>query len=89
MSKKTQKLPPKRMATPREVSVACALADADKALAVLFTMLQKVAPQGAVVADEVRANVRRAQKDFRGLVEELIRCRSRPIGLPNNQESVK
>lgn len=64
---------------PPEVSVASALADADKALAVLFTMLQKAAPQGAVVADEVRANVRRAQKDFRVLVQELIRLRSRPI----------
>ena len=62
---------------PLEVSIACALNDADKALAVLFTMLQKAAPAGAEVADEVRANVRRAQKDFGVLVRELIRRRTK------------
>jgi hypothetical protein len=59
---------------PPEVSISCALSDADKALAVLFTMLQKAAPQGAMVADEVRANVKRAQKDLKALVAR--RCTS-------------
>lgn len=77
-----KKLPPKRMQVPLEVSVASALNDADKALAVLFTMLKKAAPAGAEVADEIRANVRRAQKDFRVLAQELIRSRSRPIAPP-------
>jgi hypothetical protein len=57
-----------------EVSIACALNDADKALAVLFTMLQKAAPQGAMVADEVRGSVKRAQKDLKALVAK--RCTS-------------
>jgi hypothetical protein len=67
---KTTKKPP----IPIEVSIACALSDADKALAVLFTMLQKAAPQGAVVADEVRASVKRAQKDLTTMVR--ARCAS-------------
>jgi hypothetical protein len=59
---------------PMEVRIASALNDADKALAVLFTMLQKAAPQGAMVADEIRGNVRRAQFDLKALVN--LRCTS-------------
>jgi hypothetical protein len=62
----------KAPAPPLEVSIACALNDADKALAVLFTMLQKAAPQGASVADEIRGNVRHAQFCLKRLVK--LRC---------------
>jgi hypothetical protein len=64
----------KKIPIPPEVSIASALNDAEKALAVLFTMLKKAAPQGAMVADEIRANVIAAQKQLKTLV--LSRCNS-------------
>lgn len=45
-------------------STAIYLADADRALSVLFTMLTKIGQkEGAIVADETRANVRAAMKE--------------------------
>jgi len=50
--------------------IATVLEDADKACAVLFTMLTKERfMQGAAVADEIRANVKTARKQLAHLID--------------------
>jgi hypothetical protein len=77
MSEQQRPSNPRVLPTTELEWIAQALEDADKALAVLFTMCSKQKlMQGAVVADEIRADVQSAMKNvahLRAAVEPLAR----------------